>query len=217
MPYRKTYRRPKRRYNRGRKLNYRQKKEVKRLVHVQQELKFWDVSTNAYGIDNSGVTFTLSAVPQGDSDSHRDGDRLYIRKMYVRGQIEFGDSTNIVRLIFYQWKPSTTPILGSILLNGPSGSIDVHSQYSHDYRQQFKILYDKTFVIIGNSSSATSPYTPVSIRQFQFTLRRLNHQMQFIGGGTAGTNQIYYLAISDSAAPSHPALTMSTKLMYTDS
>lgn len=218
MPVRRrTYRRrvaPRR----GRKLNKRQKNEVKRIIAVRQELKFFVTPTNAFQISSTGVTFPLTLVTQGDTDQTRDGDRLYAKKMYVRGYIEISDTTNIVRLVFYQWKPNSTATLGDIFLPGPTGAIDVDSHYNHDTRQQFKILWDRTFVLEGNQSAATAPVTSASIRRFQMVLSRgMNRQLQFNGGGTAATNHIYYAAISDSGIANHPELTMSTKFMFTDS
>lgn len=203
---------------RGRKLNPRQKKQVKRIVGAQQELKYLDTVTNAYSISTSGAIFQLCSIPQGDTDISRDGDRVYLKKMYVRGTVRVNDETNIVRLIFFQWKPNTAATIAQILLNGPSGSPDVQSNYAHDQRQMYKILYDKTWVLAGPGTTPETPVTPTTTRHFQCILSRgLIRQLQFTAGTTTGTNQIYYLALSDSSIGAHPTLSMSTKVMFTDS
>lgn len=40
--------------------------------------------------------------------------------------------------------------------------------------------------------------------------------MQYVGGTTIGTNQIYYLAISDSAAIPNPTLRFVARMNWTD-
>lgn len=203
---------------RGRKLNKREKNEVKRLIAVRQELKFYVSQTSVQTVSSSGVLFQLTNMAQGDTDQDRDGDRLMLKKFFVRGAVQYADVTNLFRIIFFQWKPASTPTISSILLPGPSTAPDVWSSYAHDSRQQFNILWDKTWHLEGNASAATAPLTPSSQKLFKVSIsRRFAKQLQYAGGTTTGTNQIYYLAVSDSAAVSHPTVTMSVKFHFTDS
>lgn len=216
MPVRRYRRRA--RAPRGRKLNKREKNEVKRLISVRQELKYHVSQTSALAVGTAGQIFQISDIPQGDTDITRDGDRLMLKKFFVRGSILYSDATNIFRLIFFQWKPATTPTIASILLNGPSVAPDVWSSYAHDQRQMYNILWDKTWHLEGNAAAATSPLTPTSQKLFKVTIaRRFAKQLQYTAGTTAGTNQIWYLALSDSAAVGHPGITMSVKFHFTDS
>jgi len=217
MPVRRRFRGKGRRL-RGRKLNVRQKVQVKRILGVQRELKYLDTGTNDYPISTTPVIFQLCSVAQGDTDTTRDGDRIYLKKMYIRGLLDVSDETNIVRLIFFQWKPNSAATATNILAPGPSGSIDVNSHYQHDNRQMYKILWDKTMLIAGPGTTPETPITPINQKRFQLILNRgLNRQMQFSAGTTTSTNQIYYIAVSDSSVIAHPTLTMMTRLMFTDS
>lgn len=205
-------------------LSDKQQKDVKAIVNntlrENVELKYYDGSpTYQYPISVTAVIFPLSVPAQGDGDTQRDGDRIKLKKIHIRGNLVYSsDVTNIVRVIWFQWKPNTTPTAAGLLLNGPSGFIDVHSEYSHDFRQQFNILKDKTYKLIGNGLAATSPLTSDSVQLFKFTISKgFNTQLQYAAGGVTGTNLIYYLAISDSSVISHPALTFNAKVMYTDS
>lgn len=216
MPYRRNARRT--RAPRGRKLNKREKNEVKRLIAVRQELKYHVSQTSVLSVGAAGQIFQISDIAQGDTDQTRDGDRLMLKKFFVRGVVQYSDATNLFRLIFFQWKPATTPTIASVLLNGPSGNPDVWSSYTHDLRQQVNILWDKTWHLEGNASASTSPLTTTSQRMFKVTIaRRFAKQLQYTGGTTTGTNQIWYLALSDSSAVGHPTMTMSVKFHFTDS
>jgi len=216
MARRRTFRR--KRYAKGRRLNPRMKKQVKMILSKQVETKYHLYSLSAGSATTSAALASMTAIPQGDTDITRDGDRLYLKKVYIRGFIAVGDITNVVRMVVFQWKPATTPTASDVFLTGPSGSIDVFSHYSHDTRQQFKILHDRTFTMIGNGGAPEEPYTPVSTRKFSMIIsRKFNRQQQFIAGGTTGTNQLYVVYLSDSFASPNPAVTITAKTMFTDS
>lgn len=219
MPVRRKYRGRKR--VRGRKLNQRQKVQVKRILGVRTETKYLDVATAASTVSTTPGVFSLTLIPQATvnaTDSVREGDRVYLKKLYIRGTWFTGDTTQICRLIFFQWKPNSAASPGNILTNGPSGTIDVNSHYVHDNRQMYKILWDKTFLLEGNGSAATAPVTTGTQKRFQLILNRgLLRQLQFAQGTTVSSNAVYFLSISDSAAVTHPTLNMMTRVMFTDS
>lgn len=193
-----------------------QKRQVQGIIDAQTEVKYFGTATLGQTATVTSQVFDLSAVPQGDTDTTRDGDRIHIKKMHVRGQVLIADATQLFRVIFFQWFPLTTPVGGDILLNGPTGAIDVYSHYNHDSRQQFAILRDDFYSMLGNAAAATNPYTTASQQVFSFTLKPREKNLQFAAGGTTGTNHIWYLIISDSNLAAHPTITMGTKLMFTD-
>lgn len=202
---------------RGRLLNPRQKKEVKSLIKRQQETKYFLTNFSSVALSATSTTVDTCLVPQGDTDQSRDADRLFIKKLYARLTLTIGDTTNFIRIIAFQWKPNTVPTGTSILLNGPSGAIDVWSHYHHDNRQEYKILFDRLYHQEGNAT-ANYPVTTTSQKVVKFILsRKINHQVQYAGGTTTGTNHIYITAIADSSVVPHPLLTGQCKLMFTDS
>jgi len=143
-----------------------------------------------------------------------------MRMQVVNGQGATGDVYNNVRFIVFQWHPNTTPTAATLLLNGPSGVIDIYSMYSHDYRQQFTILCDHTFTTVGNSNAAQTPGTSVltsGVKTFKIPLTRAQKQAQYSAGTTNGTNQLYIGVISDSALATHPSVAYSGKVVYRDS
>lgn len=220
MPYRRRYtRQPVRRtFRGGRKLNDRQKTQVKRLIGTRQETKFYSSTLVSAAVSSSATLYDVTNPGQGDTDQTRDGDRLYAKKLYVRMSLTVatGDVTNLVRIIWFQWFPSTTtlaPTVSDILLLGPSGAADVYSHYSHDRRQMFSILYDKVFTLSGSATIVTTS----SQKRMTYILHPKRKQMQFDNGASTGTNHIWLMTISDSSAVSHPQIVSAQKFMFTDS
>jgi len=218
----------KRRYRRkfrGRKLNKRQKKEVKTIISKRQELKYFvPAQVNGAASSNTPGVASLSDVPQGDSDTSRDGDRLqWAGKMDIKlsfvGTIgTAGDLYNTYRFIIFQWHPNTTPVPLDILLTGPTTNVDVYSQYNHDNRQQYKILLDKTLTTVGFLTGTSYPQSNYIVnRRYIVSLRRASKYAQFVAATTAATNKIYYFLVSDSSLIAHPTYSLSTKIFFRDS
>jgi len=219
MPTRRRYAGPpgRRTFRGGRKLNARQKTQVKRLIGTRQETKFFSSTLASASVSSAATLYDVTNPGQGDTDQTRDGDRLYAKKLYVRMSLTVatGDVTNLVRIIWFQWFPTTTsfsPSVTDILLVGPSGAADVYSHYSHDRRQMFAILYDKVFTLSGSATIVTTS----SQKRMTYILHPKRKQLQFDNGGTTGTNHIWMLTISDSSAVSHPQIVSAQKFMFTD-
>lgn len=193
-----------------------QKKQVKRIVSSTEELKYFSLTAlNGTTSSTMGVA-DLTQIAQGDGDTQRNGDRvqlcgtLDIRMVVQNSQGGGFDAYNVVRFIVFQWHPNTTPTVGDILLAGPSSVVDVYSQYSHDNRQQYKILKDYTFTTIAASDKLNI------FKHFLIPMKRASKNVQFSSGTTTGTNKIYYILGSDSGVSPHPTYTLSTKLFFRD-
>lgn len=211
-----------------RPLNPRQKRQVKAAVRGIQELKYF-ISNQVDGgtvSDTLGIN-DISAVPQGDTDVSRDGDRLqWVGRISINFNVvgavgATGDLYNTFRLIVLQWKPNSTPTVSDILLTGPTAAVDVYSQYNHDNRQQYTILLDKMFTVNGNNTTlvpASIPNSPYSIsKHFEVNIKKAAKMAQFSGGSTSGTNKFYYILGSDSSAVTHPTYSWSSKIFFRDS
>lgn len=217
MPYRQRKRK-------GAKLNKRQATQVKKIIAVRQELKYFQYATAGIAVSASPTIISSPfLIPQGDTDQSRDGDRLmWAGKVDLRVEAIIGSSDpyNNVRLILFQWHPNSTPAVEDLLLDGPSEAPDLFSQFNHDKRQEYKILFDKTWKLVGNGSSASVPYTQASttgIKRFKISLKKARKQVQFAGGGTTGTNKLYLMYMSDSAVTPHPSISYTTKVFFRDS
>lgn len=206
-------------------LNKRQKMQVKRLVAGAQELKYLGTVINGTNMTNSFTITSLSDVPQGDTDQARDGDRMKLKKhmdIYcaINTIVANTNAVNRVRIVIFQWKPNTTPVAADIFLTGTSGSIDVSSRYSHDSRQLYKILLDRTWTLVGTGSTGTSNIltsrNSTTMNRRNLILRKIATQCQFVAATTAGTNKIWLAHISDQAS-NYPVMYFGSKIFFSDS
>ncbi len=214
---------------RGRKLNDRQKAQVKRLVNVGRESKHLDFNNGGAGgteATTSGAIVSISDIAQGSTDSTRDGDKCMIRRIYghVRVQRDTqpakGDE---VRFIIFQWKENSAlvaPTLGAILFDTTSNGTLSNTQM--DFKPQFRILLDKIVNLQGHISSHV-PSSDVAVysreqRGFSFNInpKRFAKQIQF-SGSTSATNKIYYLVLGDKLTGSDAStLFLQSRIEFTD-
>lgn len=220
MPFRRTTRRRRVYRRKGRKLTKRQLTTVKTLINRRIETKFFPYAATSFAVISTPILDNSWAqVPQGDSDTQRNGDHIMWKKLRFRYQLLAGDTTNLVRIIIFQWHPSSTPVPNAILLTGPSGGADVYSCLNQDTRQMYKIIYDKTHSLVGNGTP-NFPVTSVSqtFVNRQFSLSKCQKNVQFNAGTTVSTNTIYLMFLSDSAPMSiiHPSMVYTSMLWYKD-
>lgn len=206
----KTRKRRRPAYTRVRRpLGKRQAQAVATIARKQiSRTSEWKHHTLALQIcpSDAGVIQDLSAVPQGDTDTSRDGDTIFATSVQIRGLVNVADSHNQYRVIIFQWTPSTTPVIADIL-NLSTGH-HTRSMYETDKANEYKILYDRVFLMVSSSGDA--------VKQFNTKIRLSRRKIQFIAGGTSGTRKVYMLVVSDSAAATHPCINCVAKLNYRD-
>lgn len=206
----------------ARKLNKRQRMQVKRMIRGVQELKYKNYSDTGAISSTAAISGVLFDIAQGDTDQERNGDQFrWVKALNFRYTLAVSDTSNIVRIIILQWHPSviTAPTISDILLTGPSSNVDVYSNYNHDQRFNYKILFDRTHTLVGNGTAGTFPGTTSSIitRHTNISLKRARKRVQLIGGSVSGSNRLFMLFVSDSTLVNHPTISYSMKMYFTDS
>lgn len=138
-----------------RKVSTRLKKVIKSQILKSTELKRNDLNLAAYSVPIGGVSTThyLTAIATGDSDDNREGTKIKIISVQLRGTITNEDQTGandtVCRLILYRARETVKGVIP-----GVTEVLDVDSIMSlRDFRvqQEYKVLWDKTFQF--NSSS----------------------------------------------------------------
>lgn len=199
----------------GRKLNKRQVRQVKNLVSRQQEHKVFDNTVGSTGISSGGSLYgPLTAPIQGTGDSQRVGDRITLKKMTFREAMVYGDGTNHLRLIIFQWYQNSAvaaPLLTDILQTTGNPICSSINDTNMDGKK-FKVLHDKVYNLTQNGANGAS------FSQIKLYGRRIARKaIQFNPGATSGFNHIYMYAISDSAAVPNPSVTHFSRCEYIDS
>jgi len=185
------------------------KKYVKEQLNETVEHKYFLASDSATTVDFGGAVYDKTPVPQGDTDVTRDGDKIKLEEISFRYTVQIADTTNVFRVILFQWHPSSSPGITNILLTVGSAN-GVNSALTVDYEQQYKILYDRTHYLNNVAVPQTGLTEAVVIK------KGFQKQMQFIAGGTTGTNHIWAAFISDSAAATHPSINSSMRIRFSD-
>lgn len=216
-----------------RKLNKRQQKQVKSIIRRGQELKYFVFPQTPIGVTSggslTGIPFDIPQSAGASTDTSRIGDSImWCGSIDFRLQITNGlgvtsDQYNNVRVVIFQWHDTSTatpfPIVSNIFINGPSGSPDVYSQYNHDYRHEYKILFDRTFTTVSGNSAAntTQPPNLTINRNYKISLKKARKNVQYVGGSGQGSNRLFIFYISDSALATHPSIIYTTKVFFRDS
>lgn len=166
------------------------------LRALKPEFDFKDTAMSSAAVSTTPVAFgPLNALSQGAAASDRVGRKIQVRSIEMRGYL-YGDSAavvNHVRLVVVQDKqangaaPSWTDIYDSNLY---------YSLRNLAKKQRFKILWDKTYTLVGNSS-APQDTTSKHVQMY----KKVNIQTDY-NSGNAGTvadidkNSIYVFAIA---------------------
>lgn len=174
------------------------------------EDKYFDVNTAPAAVDWNGTLSVLNPVTQGDGVSNRDGDELAMKSVWFQAQmtIAAGLASSTMRVILLYDKAQTIGAVNQILSVVGTAST-VTSAYNFEYRNNYIVLYDKTF-IIDTINRAT----------WQINKRiRLNKKTVFQGGGssTIRTGGLRLLLISNqTAGVTTPAALTNSRLFFTD-
>jgi len=201
----------------GRKLNARQRTQVKRIIGKQEEDKFLDVYTGATSIPSGtgALIGPFTNVPQGDTVNGRTGDVIQHRKLECRFQVQSADVVNAIRIILFKWNyndsfdtPTAIKIIQDTVTQpwlSPLTDLSVESN-------RYTVLMDRLFTNFNAGD------TNMRVWKSTFFGKRLGKKKAvFNPAAGTGVGNIYMLAVSDSIAASHPAVALSTRLHFTDS
>lgn len=198
---------------RPKKLNRREKRQVKRMIDIGRETKFLTVNQSATSATNVFQATLLTNIVQGSTSADRDGDSLLIKYIRLRYQIINADTYNFVRVVIVQWRENDAlaAIAGASIFDvGQTGVIDFNSHYDWLQRRTYHILYDRVhYVANGISSDKQSVVRSVNIRPKV-------HKINYNAGAVTASDNIYLLWISDSAAVTHPTLSFTARTYFTD-
>lgn len=210
MPMRrKMFRRRVPRYRRVVKPTKMFSRKVMKVVKRTQEKKYHPFSGTSQ-ITNAGYLLDFTVIAQGNTDTTRVGDMIYLKSLQFGVEFVRADSTNTFRMVLFQWKPPSSnatnpPLMSDILLDTTYPWI---SPYNHDQRKNYKILLDRRITLDSDDGT----------RSYRFSITRgFARQVQYIGGTSVGNNNLYGYIVSDSSAASHPGIFWSGKVNFTDS
>lgn len=184
-------------------------KYVKRLIARNEEIKYANVNNQISPSTTVGI-YTLANTSQGVGGGSHVGDECILKSLWLRYTMNVADISNFVRMIIFVWKPNLGYVApsASAILKTTTNPYNLTSQYQEDGDDQYTILYDQTFCL---ATQGGTPYVQSGTIQ-----RRLNLKQDYSTGTSNCSNNLYLLLVSDSAVPSDPFVTWSSRVGFTD-
>lgn len=188
---------------------------AKRVLQRNAEWKHHNAVVSGATAFAGGLN-SLTDVAQGDTDLTRDGDQLTMGKLVFFLELAQSsgvgfDVHNAVRVILFQWFPQSAPAVSDILDQGTGTAPYYH--YFTDKAKSFKILHDKIHRLQRDDPTAGGQ---VKIFKRRFKVRPGRKKIQYVSGGTTGSNKIYLLLMSDSSVTPHPTAYFHSRLNFMD-
>jgi hypothetical protein len=192
-------------------------KKLEQLVIPAIERKSIDIKAYAQGISSSGyANQPMFQLAKGDDNNQRIGDKVTLMSHNVSMSLAAQDTTNSIRVLFIV-TPSTTAMSIAQVLE--YGDYTAHGDlvFSSPYKRKpptsentYKVLFDKVYHFKDNQRLLTDKYL--------LPVKKNGRQLSFNSDGSVMPEnyQLQLLAISDSTAAGHPAISYVVRSKYID-
>lgn len=203
---RKTYRKKKMPIKTMIRKEISKKIETKDVTYQHNSIGGISFVSVGYG-STSCVSGLFGAITQGTGDGQRVGNALYARGINIRLAFQPGDSTNYLRFLVVQPKGMGTPTqpssVATFVSNVLSGAGSAVNQWLQPVdTDRWTVLLDKNYFMKFQSlegNNATTTPTTRFLNKFIKVNRKIQWDRQSIIN-----NDVYVLALSDSAAIPNP-------------
>jgi len=170
-----------------------------RKVRRDEELKYYETGTadqDGIAVSSTGFMHHLSVIPQGDGASSRDGNKIRIKELKLRGKFWTILNSNVTyRVIVFVDKRQVygTPTTVSELL--VSARTNATLDNDNVFQGRFKILMDRTFDL--NTAYVGQDHA----LSFNKTIK-CDIGAEWVGTGSAdiSKNQLYMCLLCDTAS-----------------
>jgi len=188
--------------------------EIRKLINI--ETKFYDYTTTATSVPNTGVVASITQMAQGLTSTTRVGDSIRLQHMEVRGRfvINSAATTSLCRVMVVRDLDGygTAPNVSDIL-EYTSSTLGPVSPYKFNKKQRFSILFDELLSLQGGAAT-----DGMSSQVFTFSTAHQGHVLYLGSTGSAasdGKGTVYVAWISDEATNT-PTVAFASRVLYTD-
>lgn len=178
-----------------------QVKAVRKIANKQinriAELKYKDSLATQQSMSYDSPTVSALTFPsQGDGNTSRDGDSIYLKSSQLRFYVErnsVSGSDGTWRVMVVQWleNSGTAPTLSDILQD-TSQYDSIHSPYLINGKKEFRVLYDAK----GSVSENNGPDHTFRTANLKPRVRKI----QFDAAAVTCVGQLYVIYLSNQAA-----------------
>jgi len=183
---------------------------VKKAILKTADIGFVDQVVNLTNTIFTHTPVLLSGIPEGDTDSSRDGQSVGLLSLQMRlqGRPNATTATDAhCRVIIFKWHRTANPATNSLLLNSGTLQAPISFYTKTTSKGQFQILYTRMFNI-----SSLSANDHVTFKMF----RKLKGLALFSSNvSTAHTKGSIWLQVVSNLAANGPEINIGTRLHYT--
>lgn len=218
------------------KYNYRKKNQKSNLAtkaYVQKqfkknlELKFEENGTTGATLSYDAPTFVcLTDSQRGTNAIDYIGREVQGVDLMVKGMVHNINSTNFeyARILIFQYFDDGTPTGPNILqLQGSSLTSNswLYANYNQDNRERYRILYDKRFILGGDTlaeNAGAVPHQRLFSKKLNFKKDKMRRKIIFEDNQAKGINHVWLMAISENTSVSGlgPDIACLGMFRYTD-
>lgn len=186
------------------------------------ELKFLDTAQSVTTPGNNGTVYTnLVVIPQGDTESMRNGRKVQLKSISIRGslyiepQTSTANTSDVVRIMLVQDKQANGLVFTAPMVLAGTPTYNNFRNLANTSR--FNVLYDKSFVINSVGGVAADTFETRKVWNIN---RKLNLPMEYDATATTGaittqrSNSLAILAISENGALSK--IDYTARVRYSD-
>lgn len=195
--------------------------KIRKVLTGVTERKYLPYTSLAVELNNAPTLFDTPFIPtQGSSDTTRVGDKCtflnYDATFWIKqGTASAGPSS--CRIIIFKFTESSVgnaPANSQIMQDASANFISLSTAPHHDFNKNYKIVYDKRFVLDWTATGAVMPIGSTKIIRIKL---KLNNTVQWSAGGTNGTNKLYFMICSNQATGTAcPKADIMSKLTFID-
>lgn len=199
--------------------------EVKKALADVLERKHVNIYTDTSStMPVAGALAQLNTCAQGTTATTRVGNAINYKSLVARADVSPVNPTHAtiyghsVRFVIFRWLANSTPSVANVMADVSSGTRLLLSPFNHEYRSQFKILYDSGKINLQQAWGAAAPFEGWTTGAVSIPLivKPLTGIKAVYDGSssTNSTNRLYVLYAGDVANLAD--LHLYTQLNFTD-
>ncbi len=191
---------------------------IRRIIKQQKERKIRDfLMSDTLPVNGTGVVTLATGIAEGDGETERDGEQIYIKSIELRGEI-VGNANNTVdtlaRLIVFRANSNINGVLPNVteILE----SDDVLSLRQNLNRGDFTTLFDRTFIIKVPTTTADQ-HSVVFHKYIRFANPKIcNYDLTTAVIGACEKGHLFVMRITDRPDTSEPVWNINARVSYVD-
>jgi len=185
---------------------------VKKELAKQSDTKYYQTVIASVSVDFSGTVFNLlTGLVRGDASNNFDGMSIQPLHLVLRyaWNSSVANSSNLVRLIVFQWFEATAPTPAAVLAGIGAATAPLQPTLIQNKRL-YKVLHDS----FEGLSSPFSGGVDIITRTVYIPEKRLRRVIYQTAADVIVTGGIWMLAISDDGVADYPDLQYSAEVKF---